>query len=352
MKVLELALHNGVDPRTGKQLGLQTGEPDQFRTFDDLFAAFRTQLRHFIDIKIRGSRLIERMYADHMPAPFLSVLIDDCIARRARLQRRRRALQQHLHPDGGPGQHHRLPQRHYSSFASPAPEDRVQIRHSAANLPLALSLVALASWTANFAGEEILRQRLLNRTHKYGNDDDYADDLMLQVFNACFEEVDGRPGCARRALPRRDAAHHLPRLFRQRHRRDARRPQGRAAALRGHQPGARRRPPRPHRRHQERRQDGPRQNRRHAAEHEVQLRAWWPPTTGLNKWAHLVRSYFKMDGHHVQFNVVTADTLRKAQADPEAAPRPDRPRRRLQRLFLRSFAGAAGGDHRRPNTRP
>ena len=58
-----------------------------------------------------GSRLIERMYADHMPAPFLSVLIDDCIAEGAGLQRRRRPLQQHLHPDGRPGQHHRLPQR-------------------------------------------------------------------------------------------------------------------------------------------------------------------------------------------------------------------------------------------------
>jgi len=37
----------------------------------------------------------------------------------------------------------------------------------------------------------------------------------------------------------------------------------------------------------------------------------------LDKWSHLVRSYFKMDGHHVQFNVVGAETLRKAQADPE-----------------------------------
>jgi formate C-acetyltransferase len=36
----------------------------------------------------------------------------------------------------------------------------------------------------------------------------------------------------------------------------------------------------------------------------------------VDKWAHLVRSYFKMDGHHVQFNVVRADTLRQAQADP------------------------------------
>ncbi|MCX6902104.1 MAG: formate C-acetyltransferase/glycerol dehydratase family glycyl radical enzyme, partial [Verrucomicrobia bacterium] len=81
VKVLEITLHNGLDPRTGKQLGLPTGAPESFQTYDDLFAAFRQQLHHFIEIKIRGSRLIERMYAGQMPAPFLSVLIDDCIAR-------------------------------------------------------------------------------------------------------------------------------------------------------------------------------------------------------------------------------------------------------------------------------
>ena len=37
----------------------------------------------------------------------------------------------------------------------------------------------------------------------------------------------------------------------------------------------------------------------------------------LDKWAHLVRGYFKLDGHHVQFNVVRADTLREAQAHPD-----------------------------------
>ena len=80
-KCLELALHNGVDPMTGKQLGPRTGEPDALKTFDDLFAAYRAQFRHFLEIKLRGNQLIERMYATQMPAPFLSVLTDDCIAR-------------------------------------------------------------------------------------------------------------------------------------------------------------------------------------------------------------------------------------------------------------------------------
>ncbi len=79
-KILELTLNNGLDPRTGRQLGLQTGDPLRFGSFDELYAAFEKQLRHFIDIKLRGSNLVEQLYARHMPAPFLSLLIDDCIA--------------------------------------------------------------------------------------------------------------------------------------------------------------------------------------------------------------------------------------------------------------------------------
>ncbi len=51
----------------------------------------------------------------------------------------------------------------------------------------------LAALRANFAGHETLRQRVLNRTPKFGNDDDYADGLMTRVFEAYFEAVDGRP---------------------------------------------------------------------------------------------------------------------------------------------------------------
>ena len=78
-KVLEITLHNGVDPRTGKTIGLQTGAPGSFTSFDGLFDAFSRQVAHFIDIKIRGSNVIERLYAREMPSPFLSLLIDDCV---------------------------------------------------------------------------------------------------------------------------------------------------------------------------------------------------------------------------------------------------------------------------------
>ncbi|RKY76215.1 formate C-acetyltransferase/glycerol dehydratase family glycyl radical enzyme, partial [candidate division KSB1 bacterium] len=79
VKVLEITLNNGVDPRTGKTIGLKTGDPRKFESFKELCEAFEKQLNYFIDIKIKGNRIIERMWADYLPAPFMSILIDDCI---------------------------------------------------------------------------------------------------------------------------------------------------------------------------------------------------------------------------------------------------------------------------------
>ena len=78
-KLLELALNDGVDMRTGKRIGLPTGDASEFTSFDQVMDAFRAQLRHFVDIKMRGNAVIESLYARYMPAPFLSLLIDDCI---------------------------------------------------------------------------------------------------------------------------------------------------------------------------------------------------------------------------------------------------------------------------------
>ncbi len=78
-KILELTLHDGLDPRSGRQLGLHTGDPTAFASFEDLFSAFEKQMLHFVDVKVRGNNVIERLYAATMPAPFLSLLVDDCI---------------------------------------------------------------------------------------------------------------------------------------------------------------------------------------------------------------------------------------------------------------------------------
>jgi formate C-acetyltransferase len=349
VKVLELVLHDGLDPRTGKQLGLRTGRPESFQSFEELFAAFRTQLRHFIEIKVRGSRLIGRMYADEMPAPFLSVLIDDCILKgrdyNAGGARYNNTFIQmvglgsmtdcfsaitqfcfdgeppHLfsggvRPSSGAATCDSSWAGHKQTVVVALEDGRTPLsRHEppGGSLPLGRLVEVL---DRNFAGDETLRQRLVNRAHKYGNDDAYADDLMLAVFNACFEEVDGRPDA-------RGGRYRVEMLPTTCHvyfgSVTGAMPDGRRAGLpvsEGISPvqGADR--------------HGPTAVIKSAGKMDhiktggTLLNLKFSPglvgtEEGLDKWAHLVRSYFKMDGHHVQFNVVTAATLREAQAQPE-----------------------------------
>ena len=79
VKILELTLNNGKDPRTGKKIGIKTGDVTSLQTFDELFEAFTNQLNYFIDTKIEGNNIIERLWATNLPSPFMSLLVDDCI---------------------------------------------------------------------------------------------------------------------------------------------------------------------------------------------------------------------------------------------------------------------------------
>ncbi|MFN2291009.1 MAG: glycyl radical protein, partial [Anaerolineae bacterium] len=176
-KVLELTLHNGVDPRTGRQLGLATGDATAFETFESFFAAYRRQLEYFVDVKVRGSNLIERLYASYMPAPFLSLLIDDCIA-----------SGKDYHNGGA---------RYNTSYIQGVglgtmADALAAVKYHVFDQRSMVMDALLDALRADFMGHARLRQMLLNRTPRYGNDDDYADDLMQAVFEAFFDIVDGR----------------------------------------------------------------------------------------------------------------------------------------------------------------
>ena len=176
-KILEITLHNGVDPRSGLRIGLETGDPRQFTTFEQLFAAFERQVNHFVEIKVRGNNVIERLYARYMPCPFLSLLIDDCIS-----------CGKDYH-DGGARYNTTYIQGVGVGTMADALSGIKYHVYDQHTLSMAELLEALSN---DFAGQERLRQVLLNRTPKYGNDDDYADGLMLRVFEAYFNAVDGR----------------------------------------------------------------------------------------------------------------------------------------------------------------
>ena len=177
-KVLEVTLHDGLDPLTGRAIGRPTGSPHSFSTFDQLFEAFGRQVEHFVDIKVAGNNFIERLYAEHMPAPFLSLLIDDCLAR---------GRDYH---DGGA--------RYNTSYIQgvglgTSTDALASLKHHVFDRG-ALSLAEMVDvLRSNFKDREPFRQLLLNKTPKYGNDDDRADGLMKRVFEAFFRAVEGRP---------------------------------------------------------------------------------------------------------------------------------------------------------------
>ncbi len=300
-KILELTLHDGLDPRTGRQLGPHTGDPRTFATFDDLFAAFETQMRHFLDIKIRGNNLIERLYAAYLPAPFLSLLVDDCIAK---------GKDYH---DGGA--------RYDSSYIQGVGMGTITDCLSA----LQYHVFDHRTWTmdaflrmleADFAGFERERQILLNKTPRYGNDDDYADRLLRRVFEAYYRAIEGRKNT-------RGGEYHINLLPTTCHiyfgSVTGATPDGRRAwspLSEGISPvqGADRR--------------GPTAVLRSAAKMDhvrtggTLLNQKFTPSlladeTGLEALVQLIRGYFKLDGHHIQFNVIDAETLRKAQQNPE-----------------------------------
>ncbi|MDH3889691.1 MAG: glycyl radical protein [candidate division Zixibacteria bacterium] len=300
VKVLEITLHNGLDPRTGEKIGLETGDPASFETFDQFYAAFEDQLAHFIGIKIKGNLIIERLWAKNLPAPFLSVLVDDCIA------------------DGT--DYNAGGARYNSSYLQGVGLGSVTdclaaikfhvFDHPTVTFPRLVNVLR-----EDFANDPELQKTLQQDAPKYGNDDKYPDDLARRVFESYFGLLDGRPNTR--------GGHHRINLL----------PttchiyfgsvvgamsDGRAAGVplsEGISPvqGSDR--------------QGPTAVMNSAAGIDhlrtggTLLNMKFSPQLlqdqdGLDKLAHLVRTYFTMDGHHVQFNVVTAETLRCAQKEP------------------------------------
>ena len=300
-KILDLTLHDGLDPRTGLQLGPHTGDPTTFSTFDDLFAAFEKQMLHFLDIKVRGNNVIERLYATYMPAPFLSLLVDDCI------------LKGKDYHDGGP--------RYDSSYIQgvgmgTATDCLSAIKyHVYMNKTMTMGNI-IEMLDVDFTGFEHERQMLLNKTPHYGNDDDAADDLLVSVFEAYFNAIDGRKNT-------RGGTYHINLLPTTCHiyfgSVTGATPDGRRAwspLSEGISPvqGADR--------------HGPTAVLKSAAKMDhvrtggTLLNQKFTPQlladeTGLNALVSLIRAYFKLNGHHIQFNVVDTATLRKAQKNPE-----------------------------------
>lgn len=300
-KILELTLNDGFDKRTGKQIGLKTGTATDYRTYEELFAAYKAQVQHFMRIKLTGNNIIERIFMKYMPVSFLSVLIEDCI----------RNGKDYM--CGGA--------RYNSSYVQGVGLGSITDMLTALRYHVydkkTIAMETMEKALANdFKGFEELQYQLVYHTPKYGNDDDYADEQEVQVFDMYYDVLSGHKSP-------RGADYRVNMLPTTCHvyfgKVTGATPDGRNAwkvLSEGISPvqGAD--------------TNGPTAVIRSAAKIDhiktggTLLNQKFTPSLlsteeGCNNLVHLIRAYFRMDGHHIQFNVVDADTLREAQKHPE-----------------------------------
>ena len=300
-KVLELALNDGRDQLTGRQIGPRTGDARDFSSFDDLYDAFTRQLDWVVDLKVRVNNYIERMYANHSPAPFLSTVIHDCIEKGRDYY------------DGGP--------RYNTNYIQCCGIGTVTDSLSAIKTHVfdarTVSMQKLVqALQSNFEGSDALHLKLWNKTPFFGNDDDRADDIMRRVYDSLFTAIDGRPNT-------KGTEYHLNMLSTTCHvyfgKMLGASANGRLAGLPesdGTSPshGADRNGPtavvKSLSKMDQIKSGGTLLNQRF-------LPGVLKTDQDLDKLAQLVRTYFRLGGHHIQFNVVDTATLRQAQASPD-----------------------------------
>jgi formate C-acetyltransferase len=300
-KVLEITLNNGTDPGTGKKTGLETGPAEAFKDFDDLMIAFSKQLKHFIDIKIEGNNKIDRIFMEHMPVPFLSLLIDDCI---------------------GNGKDYNAGGARYNTSyiqgvgLGSITDSLTALKYHVFDRKTISMRGMLKALSQNFADFGELRFELLYKTPKYGNDDDYADAQAISVFELFYDVANGRPtargGTTRINLLPTTSHVYFGSMIQAL-------PDGRKAKeplSEGISPvqGADKKGPTAVLKSASKidhlRTGGTLLNQKFTP-------SFFEDEEIIPKMTALIRGYFRMNGHHIQFNVVSAETLRDAQKHPE-----------------------------------
>ena len=300
-KILELTLYNGYDHVAGRQLGLPLGNAEDFHSYEELLDAYHKQIEYFLDIKIRGSNLIESIYANYMPVPFLSVITNDCIA-----------TGKDYNAGGA---------RYNTSYLQgvgigTVTDSLAAIRYQVFDGKNITMRDLLRAMREDFANDPQILNLVQNHSPKYGNDDDYADDIMRSVFEFYRDTVTGRPnqrgGTYRvNMLPTTCHVYFGEVMLASANGRRAGKPVSEGISP---EKGAD--------------TNGPTAVLRSCAKMDhlstggTLLNQKFTPSVvageaGLRQMANLIRAYFNMDGHHIQFNVIDRQTLLDAQAHPE-----------------------------------
>ncbi len=300
-KIFQLTLFNGYDEYSGKQLGLKLGYAKDFKTYDELWAAFKKQLEHFVNIKLRGNNVIERLYAEEMPAPCLSVVTNDCISNAKDYNA------------GGA----RYNTNYIQGVGIGTVTDCVTaIKYNVFDEKNFTMEELIEAMEHNFEGYDYIYSLVHDKTPKYGNDDDYADSIMRDIFDLYHDTITGRPNMKGGKygvdmLPTTCHVYFGDVIL------------ATANGRKAHKPVSEGISP-------EKSADtnGPTAvikscaKMDHLATAGTLLNQKFTPNVvageaGINNMASLIRSYFAMDGHHIQFNVIDRQTLIEAQKHPE-----------------------------------
>src|SRR5699024_1274340 len=298
---LELVLNRGFDEYTHEQVGLDLGDPSKFKSYEEVCDAFYKQLKYVVDVKVAGNNMIERMYMENMPVPLLSVITDDCI---------KSAKDYNA---GGA----RYNTSYIQCVGIATITDSLAVIKKDIFEDKKFSMAELLqACKDDFKGHDDLFDIVFNQTPKYGNDDDYADSILLHVSEDLQSAIAGRrtPKGSKTIVEFLPTTCHV--YFGQVMQAS---PNGRHAGVSlpdGISPekGADR--------------QGPTAVVKSCSKIDqlktggVMLNQKFTPSVvagekGIDNMASLVRGYFALDGHHIQFNVVDRETLLEAQKHPE-----------------------------------
>ncbi len=300
-KVLELTLNNGFDKRTNKLVGLETGYAIDYKSFEDLMEAFRLQVNFLIDIKIKGNNIIEKTFANWLPVPFLSLLVEDCIAT---------------------GRDYNCGGARYNTSyiqgvgLGSITDMLTSVKYNIYDRKTFSWDELMSALENDFVGYEQIQYELIYNSPKFGNDDDYADSQAVAVFEIYYDAVNGR-ATSRGGIHRINLLPTTSHVY--------------FGSVIGATPDGRRAykplsegisPSQGVDKH------GPTSVIKSASKidhlrtggtllNQKFTPSFFEDEESYNNITALIRSYFNLDGHHIQFNVVNAETLLDAQKHPE-----------------------------------
>jgi len=172
-KCLELALNDGSDGLTGERIGPATGDPRAFETFQDLFAAYERQVQCALYEMLAAKDDYDAAVSQHKPEPLNSAFIHDCLLRG-------------LDATGGGARY--LLTGAYGVGLGTTIDSLAAIETLVFDEERLTMAELLAALEANFSGHERILA-LCRRAPRYGNDDDRADHIAVQVIESLGQQA-------------------------------------------------------------------------------------------------------------------------------------------------------------------